>query len=218
MKKILGLMVVAGLLCVSGYAQHFEIESTDAEDGFVRSDGFAYADVIRIGAWVTNGYLYDSFVSFDTTVLDGVTIDEALLRLTRSSSGTPWDGAFTNPDVDPCDFTVDLSTAFNGNTDLEANDYHTQSGADVADCAVGEATTDWSFSALAQNESVEIPLNAAAIAAINTAGRTQLRIVANNFPSDATQAAIDCYDGGSGENSPILVINPALDVDNWDTY
>jgi hypothetical protein len=81
--------------------------------------------------------------------------------------------------------------------------------ADVIDCAVED---DWGLTEAAVDEQILIELNAAAIDAINSSGRTQFRINTGFSddvePYDVSQAdAIDFYDGGDGpEKSPILIV------------
>jgi hypothetical protein len=183
------------------------IKSIDGEDGFIRNDNYQESGSIRIG---DNGFgnYFHSIVSFDTKVLEGVDITRAWLGLTVKNRQI-WDPC-SNPDPDKLGYTLDLCKAFNNDTAMEgAADFNAP--ADVNDCAVD---SNWGLTGAAVDQQVLIELNAAAVGAINTSGRTQFRINTThsddvNEPYGYGQAdAIDFYDGSEGrlDRAPVLIV------------
>ena len=182
------------------------IKSIMGEDGFIGNDGQSERDRIRVGD-DGSGVYFNSVISFDTRPLEGVEITRAWIGLTVMNRYI-WDPCST-PDPDKLNLTLDLRTAFNNDTALETPaDF--AAAADVADCAVED---DWGLTEAAVDEQVLIELNAAAIAAINTSGRTQFRIntpASDDVPPYGTLKAdaIDIYAGGEDrlDKAPVLIV------------
>ena len=177
------------------------IKSIGSEDGFLRNDSVHEAgenDSIRVGDDGL-GHRYTSIVSFDTSELKGVPITKAWIGLTVKNKNPS--GA--NPDK--LGLTLDLrGVAFNNDTALERF-ADLAAAADVTNCAVA-GSTSWGLHFAAVDQQVLIELNAAAIAAINTSGRTQFRI--NTGSSDAGVDVMDFYDGSEGrlDKAPVLIV------------
>ena len=202
MDRALIFFLVVMFCAVCSYGDQIVIQSIDAEDGMIRSnENGGEDDRIRIGAGESANRTFISIISFDTTVLDGVTINEAQIAITVMNNHI-WDNP--NPDPDQFGPTIDVDTAFNGNIAFEIP----QDRSAPADaCNVDGEAGAWGLTGAEIGETIYIDLNPTAIAHINTSGRTQFRIksgTASGYHDDA----IDFYDGGNFLYSPLLIINP----------
>ncbi|HEX5759685.1 MAG TPA: DNRLRE domain-containing protein [Thermoanaerobaculia bacterium] len=139
---------------------------------------------------------YRSILSFDTAPIpDGAAMQAATLRVRRGSL------TGTNPFTTHGSLTADVRTGgFNGNAALENADFQAAATA-TAVCTLSNAPAngDWS----------ECTLNAAGLAAVNKAGKTQVRI---RFTSDDNDDNGNDYlgwysgDNGTAANRPQLVV------------
>ena len=119
MDRVLVFFLVVLFCAVCSYGDQIVIQSIDAEDGMMRSDeNSGENDHLRIGDGESSGRTFISIISFDTTVLSGVTITAAKLVITVNENNPIWESQ-VNPRPDNCGPTIDLSAAFNGNTALE---------------------------------------------------------------------------------------------------
>jgi hypothetical protein len=188
------------------------IKSIDVEDGFNRDDDYSERDRLRLGDNGQGNY-YNSLISFDTRILEGFEITRAWIGLTVMDRQI-WDGQNPSPDPDKLGLTLDLSSAFSGDTAFQAGDFDPnliEAAVDVSDCAIED---DWGLTEAAVDERVLIELTPEAIAAINPYGRTQFRIntPASDDPNSITPLdyadAIDLYDGreDSFDRAPVLIV------------
>jgi hypothetical protein len=138
---------------------------------------------------------YKGFVSFDTsTIPDGAAILSVTLRLRRGTvSGT-------NPFGTHGAMRADVSSAFGGAAALAASDFQAAAAA-TAVCTLSNAAANLSWS--------ECSFNASGLAAINKAGRTQVRVqFASDDNDDRGTDYIGYYSGNSttAGNRPQLVV------------
>jgi hypothetical protein len=182
-------------------------ESIAAEDGYVREMG-ENSDVGGIAVANGTGKLglrlgdnrFDAqiktVVSFDTSSIPaGSTIQSATLRLRRKRVIN------TNPFISFGTALVDVKTGgFSGNDALQASDF--EAPAD----AVAVATMS---SPAAFNDYSEGALSAAGLAAINTGGKTQLRVAFTLDDNDNGTLDLIGFRGGEAQfthSRPLLVV------------
>jgi hypothetical protein len=202
MSRVLAFFLVVLCCAVCSYGNQIVLQSIDAEDGFIRSDeSTGETDRIRIGAGESPGRTFISIISFDTTALEGVTINAAKIAITVMNNHI-----WNNPNPDPDQFgpTIDVCTAFSGNIAFQIPS--DRSAAADAYNVDGEPGA-WGLTGAQINETIYIDLSPTAIAHINTSGRTQFRINSGTA-SGSHDDAIDFYDGGNFLYSPLLIINP----------
>lgn len=139
---------------------------------------------------------YKSVVSFDTAAIpDGATILSVTLRLRRGTV------VGTSPFATHGNLSVDVRNGgFNGNVALETTDFQAAATANaVCNLSNAAANNDWS----------ECTFNVAGLAALNKAGKTQVRVA---FTTDDNNDKGDDYIGyysanhGTAANHPQLVV------------
>ena len=139
---------------------------------------------------------YRSVASFDTAAIpDGATISQVTLRLRRGTL------VGTNPFTTHGSLSADVRNGgFNGNVALETFDFQAAATA-TAVCNLSNAAADLDWS--------ECTFNAAGIAAINKAGKTQVRVA---FTLDDDNDNRDDYIGYYSGNNATAANHPQLVV------
>lgn len=168
-----------------GTALSLVFDNEDANDGYVKAnaDGTGAAvgtleasSGLALGRGV-DGKFNRAVLSFDTAALpDGATITGAVLTVAwRSASGNPWNDPAGNTLV------VDVNGGCYGGCAIEAADYGAATGASAA-------STIARFTSGTQNSAA---FGAPGLAAINRAGRTQLRLRFAQNPAATNYVWID---------------------------
>ena len=182
--------------------------SIASEDGWVRessenssvggrtNSGNTGSSALRVGD-NNKDRQYKAILSFDTSSIPaGATITSVTVRVQRGTvNGTnPFNGGFGNCEVDV------QNGAFSGSNSLQKSDFEasaTAAGAGVLSNATSNGT--WA----------EAPLGASGLAAINTGGRTQVRLnfqLGDNDDGGNDYTGFYSSDNGTSSRHPQLVV------------
>ncbi|MGD6846171.1 PHB depolymerase family esterase [Rossellomorea aquimaris] len=166
------------------------INSIPEEDGFsgkFLADGKGTGD-IKIGdKGMYNTDTFRGILSFDTSVIEQMTVESATIRLyTKSLTGTV-------PSI-----TMDIKSGTFGSAAIESSDYS----------ASPSLTNITSFQPPATSSYIDVEIPAATISQLNKNGKTQFRLKAVTV-AGFTANQVEFYGGGNGGTSPTLIINGA---------
>lgn len=174
-----------------GGARTLALPSSDTEDGTVGAlpVDAPSASVLKVGdKGLFGGDSFRGVLSFDTSMIPaGATVRGAKLVLVRRSLV----GTVSSLAIDVQRGALGRSAA------LLSEDYA------AAATLVGAATA---MPPGADDAAVEIELPASALAALNPAGRTQLRLRATT-PRDFAADTLTLYDGAAGSRAPRLILS-----------
>nr|WP_201715739.1 PHB depolymerase family esterase [Rossellomorea arthrocnemi] len=164
------------------------IASTPDEDGFSGkfiADGKGNDDIKVGDKGMYNIDTFRGILSFDTSVIENMTVESATIRLyTKSLTGTV-------PSI-----TMDIKNGTFGSASIESGDYS----------ASPSLTNITSFPTPATSSYIDVEIPAGAISQLNKNEKTQFKLKAETVAGFTANQAV-FYGGGNGETSPTLIIN-----------
>ncbi len=165
--------------------------SISLEDGFAgqfTADGKGTGDIKVGDKGMYNTDTFRGILSFDTSSLAQTTVESATVRLyIKSLTGTV------------SSISADIKNGTFGTAGIEQSDYS----------ALASLSNVTGIQSPPASGYIDLELPASALAQINKNGKTQFRLKAVTTPGFSTNQ-IEFYGGGSGELSPVLIVNGAI--------